>query len=537
MIRTGAVAVAVAVVAVGMLGSLSVGFAEVEPETEPEPAPAPAPVIESIHILIRDVFEDEDGTPDLWPYRFANQLHLDTKERVIRRELLFHEGDRLDRETVEQTERNLRALPFLRSARVEMIPGETEGGIGIRVVVADSWSTTPEARLAKIGNEWIWGFGLTEENLFGLGKELRAMHAVDLDREETFVAYRDPRLLGTRTSLATSYSFATDGHLASIAAERPFFALDTLWSFRAGVEDFDRLDPLYEEGERVEDLRHLRKRAEMDAARALRRSGSSALRLHFGYQFSRDDVDLDRRQFGVLRVGVTAVSHRYRALTHLNRFERTEDVNLGNEASAFIGFSSPLLGGEPGLPTFVSLTGRRGLAWSESGFLLGTASWQARDRRGGLENSLARARIDVVQKLSPRRLLLAKADFTYGANLDPEVQLRLGAESGLRGYPVRQFNGNRSLLLSAEGRWFLADDVARLVSFGVACFLDSGYAWPEGAPIALRDLRSDVGVSLLLGANRVAANRPGVRIDLAYALNPLEGRSPWLVSAGSQIGF
>jgi hemolysin activation/secretion protein len=221
----------------------------------------------------------------------------------------------------------------------------------------------------------------------------------------------------------------------------------------------------------------------------------------------------------------------------VNRFERTEDINLGNEAAAFVGISTPSLGGEPGDSYFFFLSERRGFALNADGFLLGTTSWQARHRNGELENALARFRLNLVQKISPRRSLLAKADYHHGSNLDPEVQLRLGAESGLRGYPVRQFDGSRSLLLSFEGRWFLADDVLRLVSVGVAGFVDSGFAWPEGTKVALKDLRSDVGVSLLLGANRVSAARPGVRFDLAYALNPIAGRSPWLFSAGSQVGF
>jgi hemolysin activation/secretion protein len=171
------------------------------------------------------------------------------------------------------------------------------------------------------------------------------------------------------------------------------------------------------------------------------------------------------------------------------------------------------------------------------GFLYGLASWNARHRDGELQNSIARFRLNWVQKLSRRRVFLAKADFLYGTNLDPEVQLRLGAESGLRGYPVRQFNGDRSLLFSAEGRWFLADDVLRLVSIGVAAYVESGFAWPEPSPIALDDLHSDVGVSLLLGATRVSASSPGVRVDLAYALDPVEGRGRWLLSAGSSLGF
>ncbi len=497
------------------------------------------PIVESIEIVIEDVFEDGGLTPENWVYQLGNHLHVETKEIVIRRELLFKEGEPLDRETLAQTERNLRALPFLRRARIETHPAETDGtsAVRVRVVVGDSWSTVPEARLSKVGNEWVWALGASEGNLFGRGKEVEALHSSGLDRDETYVLFRDPRLFGSRVALSTYYSAASDGHHAAFGARRPFYSLGSLWSFGAGFEDFDRLDPLYEDGERIAELRHTRTRADFEVSRAVRRSDASALRLHLGYRFEDDQVELDTRQFGVVQAGLTSVFHSFRQLTHVNRFERIEDVNLGNEAAAFAGISTPPFGGEPGNAYFFFLSERRGFALNTDGFLLGSASWQARHRNGEIENAIARFRLDLVQKISPRRLLVAKADYHHGSNLDPEIQFRLGAESGLRGYPVRQFNGSRSLLFSFEARWFLADDVLRLVSLGIAGFVDSGFAWPEGTKVALDDLRSDVGVSLLLGANRVSAGRPGVRIDLAYALHPIDGRSPWLLSAGSQVGF
>jgi hemolysin activation/secretion protein len=149
---------------------------------------------------------------------------------------------------------------------------------------------------------------------------------------------------------------------------------------------------------------------------------------------------------------------------------------------------------------------------------------------------LAAAQADYYHKLSPRRLLAASAQFRYGSRLDPEVQLTLGADTGLRGYPVRQFTGNRSLLLAGEHRWFIADEVARLLSIGLAGFVDAGFVWPEGESLALGDMRTDLGISLLIGRNRFSSRR-GLRLDLAYALQPVPGRSRWLFSAGSRIGF
>jgi len=497
-----------------------------------------APVIDSIEIVVEDVFEDDGMTPVFWAYRMANDLHFKTRESVIRRELLFTEGELLDEEALAQTERNLRMLPFLRRVRVETFPLR-DNRVIVRVTTSDSWTTNPELHLAKVGNEWEWAVGAYERNLLGYGKQLRVLHDANLDRDETFVSYGDPRFFGTRFATGVLLASASDGHRVQLSAQRPFFAIDTPYSVRFAFEDFDRLDPIYEDGERVEDLRHVRRRGDLELARAVRRRATSAIRLHLGYIRSDDDIadGGDVRRFGIVRVGISTVGHDFLKLTHVNRFERPEDINLGNEASAFVGVSAPAFGGEDQVSLFYFVGARRGIRLNAQGFLLSSVSWQARDRNDRLENNFALIQLNLVQKLTLRKLILAKAILRYGNNLDPEVQLRLGAESGLRGYPVRQFNGDRSFLASVEGRWFVADDVARLASVGLAAFVDSGFAWPEDQPMSLRDLRSNVGVSLLLGSNRISAHRPGVRFDFAYALQPVEGLSPWLISAGSRIGF
>ena len=513
------------------------GFAQEGAQEGAEDEAGP-PIIDSIEIVVEDVFDNDGMTPVFWAYRMANDLHFKSREGVIRRELLFAEGDPVDDEALAQTERNLRALPFLRSAIVETIPVDDDR-VRIRITTSDSWSTNPEVRLAKVGNVWVWAAGANETNLFGYGKQLRVLHDSGLDRAATFVSYRDPRLLGSRIATGVLLSNASDGHRVQLTMQRPFFAIDTPYSFRFVFDDFDRLDPLYKDGLRVEDLRHLRRRGEVEVARAVRRRATSAVRLHLGYINSDDNIaeGRDVRRFGIVRVGVSTVGHDFLKLTHVNRFERPEDFNLGNQASAFFGVSSPALGGEDQVSYFYFVGAGRGFRLNQNGFLLSNISWQARNRNDRLENNFALVQLNLVQKLTLKKLILAKAILRYGRNLDPEVQIRLGAENGLRGYPVRLFVGDRSFLVSAEGRWFLADDIGRLVSVGVAAFVDSGFAWPRGQPMTLRDMRSNVGVSLLLGSNRISASRPGVRFDFAYALQPIDGLSPWLVSAGTRIGF
>jgi hypothetical protein len=492
------------------------------------------PAIGNIEIIVNEIFDEGIEVPWGWVYRLANKLHIRTREQVVRQELLFSSGDPLDPEAVSQTERNLRALVFLRDARIETHPAE-DGKVDVRVITYDAWTTVPQIRFSKVGNEIVWGVGAAERNLFGRGKWLEMGYRSDIDRSQTQFLYHDPRLVGSRIATTVSYARQSDGSRGLFALARPFFALSTDWAFGVRAEGFDQLDPLYAAGEKVDELRHVRRHGDIELARAVVRTGSTAARLHLAYRSREDEVQGDLRDFGILQVGMSTVTHRFLKLTHINRFERPEDFNLGATASAFVGVSTPTLGGEDGTVWFLSLHGSRGFQVGPAHFFTGGASWSARHRRGDWQNSLAVARLDYFNKHEPRWLLVGTARFLYGSNLDPEIQIRLGAENGLRGYPVRQFVGDRSFRISIEERFFISDDVLQLISLGVAAFFDTGYAWPEGRIIRLADLRSDVGLSLLVGRNRISSATPGFRFDLAYALDPIEGRSRWLFSITSRV--
>lgn len=492
--------------------------------------------IGDIELVINNVFEEGKEDAFSWAYRFGNKIHIRTREDVVRRELLFASGDLLSKEALEQTERNLRGLSFIRDARVETHPAE-DGRVDVRVITYDSWTLVPQIRLAKSANRFAWTLGVAEKNLLGYGKWVALSRRSGLDRDDTVFYYYDPHLAGSRTQTLVSYANQSDGDRGLFSLARPFFALSAGWGFGVRLEGFDQLDPLYEDGERVDDLRHVRKHGDFEVARAVLRSGPRAARLHVAYRSHEDEVAGDLRDFGIFELGVSLEEHRFLKLDHVNRFETVEDFNLGYDAGAFVGVSTPALGGEEGTTWFFNLRGRRGIGFSPVHFLLAGAAWNARHRRGGWENSLASVRLDYVLRQTPRWLLVGASELLYGENLDPEVQVRLGAEAGLRGYPVRQFVGNRSFRLTLEERFFIADDVAQLVSFALAAFVDSGFAWPEGQKMMARDLKTNIGVSLLLGRNRLAASTPGVRFDVAYALDPIVGVNRWQFSFRSRIAL
>lgn len=498
------------------------------------------PRLGRINLTIHEVFEE--GSSQLAAaHRIANNLHIRSREHVIRRELLFASGDPFNPELLAQTERNLRALPFLRDSRVEAFPMDTDDDgftdiVDVQVTVWDAWSTSPEISFAKIADRSTWKLGFSETNTFGFGKELGVSNRKGLDRSGQTFLYRDRQLAGTHTMLTVLGANNSDGTQGVLSLERPFLSLTDEWGFALRVEAFDRRDPLYIGGRQVSELHHVSRLADIELTRTVTRRTSRAVRLHVAYRSREDQVKRELRDFGIVEIGLSSLQHRFVELSHVNRFERTEDVNLGAEFSASLGVSTRPLGGASSAVLF-SLAHRRGLQFDAKDFLFGNVSWAGRRQYDRMENSVLQMSLRYLRKHSTRHALLAKVDFQHGTNLDAEVQFLIGAETGLRGYPVRRFSGTRSLLLSTEERWFVADDIAQLVSLGVATFVDSGFAWPAGERLALSDLKSSVGIGLLVGRNRLSGDQPAIRFDAAYALDPLLGATRWVFISGSAVRF
>jgi outer membrane translocation and assembly module TamA len=112
----------------------------------------------------------------------------------------------------------------------------------------------------------------------------------------------------------------------------------------------------------------------------------------------------------------------------------------------------------------------------------------------------------------------------------------LGGENGLRGYSVRQFAGDNSLLVTLENRRAVLYDWLRLVSLGWAAFADAGTVWNRHTSLDTRDIRSDVGIGLRLAPTRSVD--PGLlRIDVAYALNGNQQPSRFVLNIGADIHF
>ena len=511
---------------------------------EPEAAPPAAstrsfPAIATIRIERTDVFNLDDPDERHAPYILANKLHIETRERIIRRELLFAEGDPADPDVLYESERNLRRLSFLHdNTRIVTVPRD-DGRVDVVVRTRDVWTTRPSVSLRREGNETTGRFSFIEDNFMGFGKRLGASYRKDLDRSSGGVEYSDPRLLGTRWNLVATYYDRSDGMLYSAEAGRPFYSVQTTQAGGGGGSHFSQITTLQLDGEDAPGFRQRHSDLTIRYGRALSTGYDCVRRLTYRFWLEDDIFDpepgegplsplppvggsgyaalpVDRR-FRVLEAEYQSSDVRFERASHLDRFDRFQDVNLGNEWSVSLGVSPTFLGDDR---TRVFLGGQfsRWMHLSPNTFSRLQAEVSGRLEAGSAQNAVTQVDLRHYYLGLPRQTLVVHAEQTSGHNLDGEKQLVLGGESGLRGYDNRRFDGNKRLLLNVEDRVYLVYDWLHLVSVALAGFADAGFAWRAGKGQDLGDVVGDVGVGFRFDVTRGGSGTV-IRLDYAYPVN------------------
>ncbi|HVS01391.1 MAG TPA: hypothetical protein VMT16_01355, partial [Thermoanaerobaculia bacterium] len=197
--------------------------------------------IGAIEIVTQDVFDTSQPEEALWPYRLANRLHVETREKVVRRRLPLAPGDPYDPRELLEAERLLRALPSIYDVRV--VPRRFAGGlVDLLVVTRDVWTLGVGVGLTREGGENSHSFEITEANLLGYGVQPELKYEKTPDRTSYRFRYFDDALLGSRHQLRLLVSDNSDGHRFTVDFDRPFYELADrhAWGLRA-VDDEQRV--------------------------------------------------------------------------------------------------------------------------------------------------------------------------------------------------------------------------------------------------------------------------------------------------------
>ena len=498
-----------------------------------------------IDIRTEDVFTAEEARRG-WVYAAANSIHVSTHPSVIRKFLLFREGDPYTPAVLAETERNLRAQEFLKSASVVAGPPH-DGVVDVEVVTQDSWTTQPGLSIGGTGGATTFGVTFEEKNFLGSGRSVSGTYDRGTERTNRFLSITDPNLLGPYWKGDFTYASNSDGKEQRVRVLRPFSSFRSEWAVGAGFDNLDQEDRIYSAGEIASRFQQHHREIGGSYGLALTASVAFARRLTLGYRDLEDRFTSvpgrttqplqDDRRFRYVFLRYEIVKGDFLKWNYVNRDERYEDFNLGGRLVAEAGIS-PSFFGVASTTGVLRMAGEKGWRTGSESFLRAEIGAETR-LESEPRNTIVSGAVDFVQRFPrlPRGVFVARFAYDRGWRLDREVQFFADGASGLRAYRLHAFEGDKRAIVNAEYRVFSGREYFQLVSPGAAIFADAGTAAPPGRALRLSDFRYDVGVGLRLGLSRAAANSM-FRLDLAYALRPDPlGRRGWLVSFASSQAF
>ena len=173
-----------------------------------------------------------------WP----NTFHWLTNEDVVRRELLLAVGDAYEQSRIDESERNLRALPVLTLARIVAVRGDTPDTVGLLIYTRDLWSLRLESAFVGAGDAFRFQGQLTERNFLGRNKVLTLRTGIDPVTASVGQLYDDPRISGGDLALVETFdailnraSGKLEGTRGTAALDLPIRDLRQEWSWTASA--------------------------------------------------------------------------------------------------------------------------------------------------------------------------------------------------------------------------------------------------------------------------------------------------------------
>ncbi|HEX3950725.1 MAG TPA: hypothetical protein VHW95_12790 [Steroidobacteraceae bacterium] len=490
-------------------------------------------IIGNVEIATHNIFDESDAREDNGLFRLADRLHIRTKHATIRAQLLFASGDKYLARKLAETERVLRLLPYVYDARIVPVR-YADGKVDIRVITKDVWTLSPGISFGRSGGTNDTKFNLQDSNFLGWGKTLQVSRGSTVDRTSNTVGWIDPNVLGSRWTSKLTYADSSDGSQRSALVTRPFFSLDTPWSTNISASSFDRTISRYNLGNIVDQFADRETSYELSGGLSGGLIDGWTKRWTFGMRYDRN-VFLPApvtampakllppdRTLSYPFTGFDILQDAYQKVGDENQIGRAEDLYFGTEVVGEIGYASGVFGADRDavMLSFKALHGFD-LPYEQQLFL--TGDFQSRLEQERPRNLIADTAAKYYWRWREDWLLYAAFSGTATYRLDPDMQLLLGGDNGLRGYPLRFESGTSRALLTVEQRVFTDWYPFRLVRVGAAVFADVGRTWGTGA-IGNSDpgLLKDVGIGLRLGNTRSGLGNV-LHLDFAFPLSDVAG--------------
>lgn len=498
------------------------------------------PVIDTIIVQTFNVFDPAEADANTVA-RIVNGIRFTTRTNVVRRELLFKQGERLDSALVAETQRNLRALRMFRSVTIDT--GTVDDRFTVRVRTRDGWSTQLVLNARFVDGNLAWALGLIERNFLGTANAVSGIYRSDPDRNSFTLGTLIDRPLGTQLNVLGAYAKLSDGRIGNWNVGVPFrsFGSQRSWAISGEVAN-RRIFQFFVPSSTVTDTVRYRRTAFVNSATVatapVRQSGRY-FRLGLAGLLRKEEFVLEQDTGMAVPDTVKATigafveyrGARFKTVTHFNGFSTVEDLDLSTVLRASMWVAATELGyEETGVGPSVDF--QTGISLSR-GFIRLAANANGLFTSTGLDSGQVNIRSTLGVQFFTRQATFLHVQGGIQESPTPGEEYDLGFGLGPRSFGPHAFVGTRNVWGTFEHRMFLWDQLLSTLGLGFAAFLDYGGAW---YPQQEARFGGNVGVGIRTGFSRATGPNIG-RIDFGYRFGEGWEGNRWALSFGQGFTF
>ncbi|WP_144211489.1 ShlB/FhaC/HecB family hemolysin secretion/activation protein [Shewanella donghaensis] len=494
--------------------------------------------VDNIIVQSNAIFDESD--PDaFFIHHWANWLHINTTEPTIIDKLTFTEGDEVNAKTFAESQRLLRAEPYLRDAKVYHVKKDPSADTDENTVVVetwDNWSLLPTFSLSSSGGETKYSVGIKEDNLMGLGIKTRFKYQSNADRTGYKFGITAPLKVIPHATISANWYDNSDGQATRLYFNKPFYSLNTYNKYSAEYLTDQRMDTLRQNGEDVNEFEHNINYAAIAYGWLIDKTDDDLSRLTLGFtqdkhQFEPSETFPDQalpedRDFLYPWLSYEYLQDDYRVFTNIHLINNNEDFNLGWRHFFRLGIETRDVDPDSSVGYHVNLSSTRGYQ-QDKNLLLFNLKGEASFNTSQQDFYNVSAQAEYFYKVHPKWTAYAKTRLATSKNNYLDKPFALGDDTGVRGYPNDYQYGDNQWLFTGEVRYYPNINLYQLAELGWATFVDIGQAF--GGPDDNNEVNSPIG-SVGIGA-RIYSSKSSYgsvgHIDLAVPFTNGENVDNW----------
>lgn len=499
--------------------------------------------IRKIEIRRLDVFGSNINTPDFHDpnktEKLLNKTHFNTNENIIRKNLLFNEGDTLSPLILSDNERFLRDLPFIDDARILVVP-VSPAEADIIVVTKDIYSLG--ARVSFGGFD-KGSFSLFEKNIFGTGHEL----GIEIPYDSKFtdspgygINYQVNNIRKTFVNLDMYYSKGLGKKTFGFELGRKLISASTKYAGNISIREMftsDDLDSLPVPAPVKYNLQ------DYWLLRSFLLDAKSVSRLILGARYTNNNVFTHPfilpesyyylQQYKMFLGSVSFSVQKYYKTSLVYGYGKTEDIPYGSLINITMGNEINEFKKRLYMASSISMGG----SVKNIGYFYTSAGLGTFINKGNTEQGILSIRTSFISNLAfigrSRIRNFVNIDYTRGFDRYYDEYLVYNRENGFSGFRNDSIGDSQRFSVSLESVLFSPVNFYgfRFALFG---FADAGFLFGTNEFVGNGDLLSAIGLGIRIRNNNLIFNTFQIRLGFFPNLPQYSRTNPLLVT-GQQL--